>query len=204
MSGRRGVSRTAQAGMVLISAMLLLLIITILAVSMFRSFGVQEMVAGNVREKQRALHAAEAAQQYAEWWLSNNSGTVVPITCNSVVNANTDPAGIQICSNTFPTSLDSGTPATVPWTISNNAVGTQYTPPNMTVQTAPGAGTYAQAPMFYISYLGTCADGVGTCYQIDAVGYGGLSTTGNNTATVAVIESTYEVSSGVTCPGCLQ
>ncbi|HTX24264.1 MAG TPA: PilX N-terminal domain-containing pilus assembly protein, partial [Steroidobacteraceae bacterium] len=74
MSGRRGVSRTAQAGMVLISAMLLLLIITILAVSMFRSFGVQEMVAGNVREKQRALHAAEAAQQYAEWWLSNNSG----------------------------------------------------------------------------------------------------------------------------------
>jgi type IV pilus assembly protein PilX len=205
MSAPRLRIRAAQRGMVLISAILLLLIITILAVSMFRSFGVQEKVAGNVREKQRALHAAEAAQQYAEWWLSSNSGSVVPAVCNSVIVANTNPNGIQICSNAFPTVLDSHTPAVVPWTIGGNAVGTQYTPPNMTVQTSgtPAPGTYGQAPMFYISYLGTCADGVGTCYQIDAVGYGGINPTGNSNATVSIIESTYEVSSGVSCPGCL-
>jgi type IV pilus assembly protein PilX len=196
-----------QRGMVLISAILLLLIITILAVSMFRSFGVQAKIASNVREKERALHAAQAAQQYAEWWLSNNAGLVAPATCSSVVNANTDAAGIQICSNTFPTALDSGSPAVVPWTIGGNDVGTQYRPENgtgtalMPIQNSnsgtPTAGTYGQAPMFYISYLGTCADGVGNCYQIDAVGYGGTTVTGNSQATVAVIESTYEVSAGV-------
>ncbi len=104
-----------------------------------------------------------------------------------------------------PTVLDAPhSPAVVPWTIGGNAVGTQYTPENgtgtglMPLQAGtPGAGTYAQPPMFYISYLGTCSDGVGTCYQIDAVGYGGINPTGNSNATVAVVESTYEVQAGV-------
>jgi len=38
-------------GVALISSLLLLLIITILALSMFRSFGTQERIAGNLREK---------------------------------------------------------------------------------------------------------------------------------------------------------
>src|SRR5207237_2847533 len=77
---------SGQRGMVLISSLLLLLIITILGVGMFRSFSVQEKVAGNVREKQRALQAAEIAQQYAEWWLAqgNNSATS-PVVCNSLL-----------------------------------------------------------------------------------------------------------------------
>ena len=62
-----------EQGMVLVSSMLLLLIITILAVSMFRSFGTQEKIAGNVREKERALHAAESAEQYAEWWITQGN-----------------------------------------------------------------------------------------------------------------------------------
>ena len=62
-------ARVAQRGMVLISSLLLLIIITILALSMFRSLSTQEKIAGNVREKERALHAAVSAQQYAEWWL---------------------------------------------------------------------------------------------------------------------------------------
>ena len=52
-----------QRGVALISAMLLLIIITILGMSMFRSFPTQEKIAGNVREKERALHAANSAQQ---------------------------------------------------------------------------------------------------------------------------------------------
>ena len=49
---------------------------------MFRSFGTQEKIAGNLREKERALHAAESAQQYGEWWLlqANNTATG-GITC---------------------------------------------------------------------------------------------------------------------------
>jgi type IV pilus assembly protein PilX len=40
-----------QGGMVLITALLLLIVVTILAVGMFRSFGLDEKIAGNMREK---------------------------------------------------------------------------------------------------------------------------------------------------------
>src|SRR5215468_12550182 len=82
--------RAAQQGMALVSSMLLLLIITILVVSMFRSFTIQEKIAGNVREKQRALHAAESAEQYAEWWLTfGNNLAAGAVTCGAgVLDAN--------------------------------------------------------------------------------------------------------------------
>ena len=67
--------------MVLISSLLLLIVVTIIALSMFRSFGIQEKIAGNTREKQRALPAAVSAQQFAEWWLSNNGATSAPVPC---------------------------------------------------------------------------------------------------------------------------
>src|ERR1700692_2073183 len=80
-----------QHGMALISGLLLLVVVTILAISMFRSFGIQARIAGNTREKQRALHAAEGAQAYAEWFLSlpgganANAGT----KCSGVVQIST-------------------------------------------------------------------------------------------------------------------
>ena len=45
---------TRQRGMVLVTSLLLLVVVTLLAVSMFRSFGLDEKIAGNLREKQRA------------------------------------------------------------------------------------------------------------------------------------------------------
>src|SRR3979409_978199 len=78
-------SRSAQSGEALSTALLMLLIATMLAVSMFRSFGTQEKLAGNLREKQRALHAAEIAQQYAEWSLINGNAGSKGI-CNGIVD----------------------------------------------------------------------------------------------------------------------
>src|SRR5690242_21879696 len=63
-----------QRGMALVSSLLLLLVLTMLGVGMFRSFGLQERIAGNTRERQRALHAAIVGQSYAEWWLRVNNG----------------------------------------------------------------------------------------------------------------------------------
>ena len=60
----------AQRGMVLVTSLLLLLVVTMLAISMFRSMGLDEKIAGNMRDKQRALNAAETAEQFAESWLS--------------------------------------------------------------------------------------------------------------------------------------
>jgi type IV pilus assembly protein PilX len=186
--------RSAQRGMVLISSMLLLLVVTILALAIFRNYGMEEKIAGNEREKERALHAAESAQQYAEWWLSSGFGATTPILCTTMVAATTPAAG-QVCANTLPTIVTNGNVANIPWQVSGANVGVTYAPPNMNLTTAGGVNTYYQTPVFYISYLGLTATSTTSnyqlLYQVDAVGYGGSANA------VAVVESTYYVTSGV-------
>jgi type IV pilus assembly protein PilX len=174
-----------QRGMVLVTALLLLLVVTIIAVTMFHSFGTQERIASNVREKQRALHAAESAQQYAEWWLSmGNANNVGPCTTVLLVSA------AQVCQNKLIDGVANSNVAAVPWMIAGTEVGVTYAPPEMTVATTASAGTYFKSPSFYISYLGLATDGKSSIYQIDAVGYGGRADA------VAVVESTYKLQAG--------
>ena len=189
-------ARTAQRGIVLISSLLLLLVVTIVALSMFRSFGIQEKIAGNMREKQRALQAAVTAEQFAEVWLGNNAGSTPSTPCTTLMNGNNPTQG-QICSNQLSNlSLFPNGVTAVPWMFNNAPVGVTFTPPGMPIGSAtstvnPIVGpTYASAPTFYISDLGPSPEGSspGEIYQIDAVGYGG------NSNTVAVVESTYVVS----------
>ena len=173
-----------EGGLELISSLLLLVVVTILAVGLFQNFGIQEKIAGNLREKQRALAAAEAAQEYAEWWLAQGNGST-GITCSTTVTA---PTG-QVCSN----ALTSYT--TLPWQISNKPVGVYYTPNTptaMTFQAAnPVPGSYYQTPIFYITYLGLSPNGLGAIYQVDGAGYGGTA------SAAAVVESTYMVQAAV-------
>jgi type IV pilus assembly protein PilX len=194
---RRGQLAASQRGVALVVSLLLLVIITILALSLFRSFGSQEKIAGNVREKDRALHAAESAQQYAEWWLVFGNGNLGSVTCTAAVyNAIIDP--VQVCNQT-PQQANwagftlGGIPA-VPWTTAWDLL-----PYGMSVTAGvPGANgdpPYAATPAFYIADVGIAADGQGEAYQIDAFGYGG------STAAVAVVESTFEVKQGVVCLG---
>jgi type IV pilus assembly protein PilX len=178
-----------QRGMVLITSILLLIVLTIMALSMMRNYGVEERIAGNTRDKQRAFNAAVSAQQYAEFWLTSGTN-ITPATCSSVVPSTTG----QVCTN----GLTTATLNALPW-----AAGVTYTQftanqGGNTVQSylTAGAptpvGTYALAPVFYIQDLGfPPAGGTGELYQIDAVGYGGSS------GTVAIVESTYIVSSNI-------
>ncbi len=188
--GIRSLRARRERGMALITSLLLLLIMTILALSMFRGFGSQEKIAGNLREKARAVHAAESAQQYAEWWLlQGNNAAIGSVTCSSpLLNANLGQG--EICNQRLPLNL--------PWNI-----GVAYTPPNMNVIPNPSSLTvnvsnesYYAAPGFYIEDLGIAADLAGEAYRIDAYGYGGSATT------VAIVESTYEVSQGIVCLSC--
>lgn len=191
MKHRSTCARDRQHGIVLISSLLLLLVVTIIALSMFRSFGMQEKVAGNMREKQRALQAAMSAQEYAEWWLGvAGNATEAPISCTDLLNANTGQG--QICANTLPSLVADVT--AVPWKNGSVDVGVSYLPPNMPINTVTSVGnsanpTYYATPRFYISDLGSSADPniPGEIYQIDAVGYGGTA------GTAAVVESTYAV-----------
>jgi type IV pilus assembly protein PilX len=184
--------RPAERGIVLISSLLLLLLLTILGLSMFRSFGIQEKIAGNLREKHRALQAAETAQQYAELWLTQGTNVNTIAVCSTLLNANANQG--TVCSNKLTTVVSNI--ATVPWTSNGVPVGTSYTPPGMNVVAAAGYGTFVQAPVFYISLLGPSAGGQGTVYQIDAVGYGGT------TDAIAVVESTFAINTGVRCLSC--
>jgi type IV pilus assembly protein PilX len=171
--------------MVLVTALLLLAILTILAVGMFRGITSQERIAGNLREKQRALHVAESAQQYAEWWLAtgNNAGTL-PVACDTVLNANL--SQMQICSNKL-TSVTAP-----PLQIGGVNQGVTYNPSNaLTISTTSARETYYMVPRLYIADLGQSADATGEVYRINAVGYGG------NPTAVAVVESTFVVRQGV-------
>jgi type IV pilus assembly protein PilX len=189
-----------QRGMVLVTTLLLLIVVTILAVGMFRSFGLDEKIAGNTREKQRALNAAETAEQYAEYWLVNATNTG-PVTCTGLVTASTSNYIGQVCSNVLTTSVPNV--AQVPWALTSapgTPVGVSYTPSAPAVMNVTGvsggAGNYYAAPVYYISYLGVSSSGLQTFYQIDAVGYGG------SPDTAAVVESTYVLTQTNKCLSC--
>jgi type IV pilus assembly protein PilX len=194
--------QAAQRGVVLISAILLLVVMTLLALAMFRSFGIQELIAGNVREKQRALQSAESAAQYAELWLTAPGN----ILTNSV-DCSTTTVGLvgysatavpYVCMKPVALIDTAGNVTSVPWKISGAEVGFTFFPGANTGAGSGGTSTgdmivsatgilnsYYQAPRFYIglvSYSATQA-----LYRIDAWNYAAPP------ATSAVVESNYAV-----------
>src|SRR5271163_4687984 len=102
-----------QRGMALITAMLLLIVVTIMALSMFRSYGIEERIAGNTRDKQRAINAAISAQQYAEAWLASGTAPATGVCPPGLVPSSTSG---EVCSVVLPSFT------TLPW-----ASGVTYT-----------------------------------------------------------------------------
>jgi type IV pilus assembly protein PilX len=178
-------------GMVLITTILLLIVVTLLALAMLRGVGLETRIAGNVMDKQRALQAATSSETYAEQWLVNNVLTNTLTVCSASTFTTT--SSPEICSNTLATSTDALSAAVVPWNMGGTAVGYSYNPVVGTsnlfnISSGGAANSYAGAPTVYIADLGTdetYANAVD--YLIDAWSYGG----GNGT--VAVIESTYQI-----------
>jgi type IV pilus assembly protein PilX len=194
--------KSTQLGMVLITTMLLLVVVTILALAMFRGMGLEERIAGNVMEKQRALQAAVSAQQYGEQWLASNITSTPPVDCSAQASSST--GAPAICTNILSTSLDSGANvSTVPWKIGGGNVGYSYDPVNTAtsasyfpINTAGGLSTYYAAPVMYISQLGvdaTLSNAID--YRVDAWSYAGAQ------STVAVVESTYQIRYTSKAPG---
>ena len=181
-----------QSGIALLTALLILIMLTLLAVAMFRGFGLQQKIAGNMREKERAFQAAENALQYAEWWLSpsnpNPPAQNTGVVCSGSVNvAVATPANMRICSDALNTTVDPRS-----WT------GVLlYTPPQMTVLTGGGVAldgngntdiNYVQPPQMYIAYLGLTPSGKEQLYSVTAAGFGG------STSSTAVVQSVITVS----------
>jgi type IV pilus assembly protein PilX len=169
----------AAGGMALITGLLMLMVVTIIGLSMFRSYGMQEKIAGNTREKDRALNAAISAQQFAESWLVSGTAPTTGGTCNGIVSSNVG----QVCTN-----LPDNGFAAAPWTIGGTPAAVRFD--NFTGQVIsaanPTQATWYQQPQYYVTWLAGVPGG-NTYYQIDAAGWGGTPNS------VAVVESTYEV-----------
>jgi type IV pilus assembly protein PilX len=202
MKHSRQRSRSGQRGVVLVSSLLLLLVVTIMALSIFRSFGMQEKIAGNMREKQHALQAAVSTQQYAEWWLANQSSapravsagiaSAADVPCSTLLDANAGQG--QICLNSLLSAA--GLASVASWPTAGTNVGVAYTPAGMNYTGSDTNITvldiYYGRPRFYIADVGPLATGRGEVYQVDAYSYG-LSSTA-----LAVVESTV----AITCQVC--
>jgi type IV pilus assembly protein PilX len=200
-------ARGNQSGMVLASAMLLLLVVTIMAMSMFRSFGMQEKIAGNMREKQRALQVAMSTQEYAEWWLITQSNAQRAISMGVAADAaivcptslqDANQGQGQICLNSLLSITGLSSLTTWPnlaFAGTSNA-GVAYTPPGFNYTGVDSNTTipdiYAARPRFYIADLGALPTGRGEIYQIDAYSFG------ESTTAAAVVESTVSI----TCQVC--
>ncbi len=177
-------ARAAQRGFALITGLLLLLVLTIIAVSMFHGFGTEEQIAGNTREKQRALNAAVSAEQWAEWWLDSGTAPAYAGCSAGIISANPG----EVCDAALANF------AQVPW-----STGVTFTQFNQTITASGMSGpqfNYFSPPVFYITHTGTNPGMGGDVYQIDAYGYG------TNASTVAVVESTYVISKGPPCLSC--
>jgi type IV pilus assembly protein PilX len=187
-------------GMVLITTLLLLVVVTLLALAMFRGVGLETKVAGNAMDKGRALQAASSAQAYTEQWLTNNVATNFETVCTpAILSAAGTPV---ICSNTLASATDAGSAAVLPWNVSGVAMGYTFDPTipvwsssssSVVTETLPvsdtgGANTYYNAPSTYIAELGPDATVANaTDYQVDAWTYAGAENT------VAEVESTYQI-----------
>ncbi len=173
--------RRADRGYTLIVGLLLLLVLTLFGLGMFRSLGLQERIAANTRDKQRAFEGAQSALQYGEWWLGQTSSRSAT-TCSGVTSANVS-SGMRVCN------LAVTSPTSLPW-----GVRSDYLPPSMTANGGGGLASsgdvnYAAKPGMYISYLGLSANGLAALYQVTAFGYGGDATT------ASVVQSTYQIAS---------
>ncbi len=178
--------RSAQRGVVLISSLLLLIVVTIIALSMFRSFGIQ-----GENRRQHARKTARAAGRGISAGYTPKSGS--PPTpehpppappCSTPIRARD-----RYAPNPLP-AVPGIDVAQVPWKIAGQTVGTTVLPTtvnmqinNSTTLTYSAANvanpSYFGTPTFYISDLGVSTDtsAPGELYQIDAFGYGGSQNT---------------------------
>lgn len=174
-----------QGGFTLFASLIFLVLLTILGISMLSGFTQDQQMAGNVREKARALDSAQALLSSAQSWMAVPGNTylggwVTGVDCTNLSAINVSNAlGNQIvCSNAI------SNPTSLPWAgFKMNA-----TPTAMQVSGTGGVNTYADNPSYHMQYIGTATTTLPTAiYTVTATG------TGGNADAVAVVQAVYQV-----------
>lgn len=111
-------SHSRQRGAILVTSLLLLIVLTVLGVAMMRMTAMQERMAGNTRDLNLALQAAEAALRDGEARLS-------PLTLTAKPRAQAT-AGCIYCEATFlPVAIQDATQFNWNTALEYGAAGTQ-------------------------------------------------------------------------------
>ncbi len=166
-----------QRGVVLITSLIILIVMTLLALYMFGGFTQDEKISGNTREKARAVDAAYAALNDAQFWMGQPNNTyagnwVTGEACTALV-----PKAV-VCNAGL------ANPTVLPWT-----AGVTPTIAGMMVSETGGKGTYAAGTRFHIEYITTVGTNPGVgMYRVTATASGG------NATAVAVQQAVFQVS----------
>jgi len=173
-----------QRGIALIASLIIMLLMTLVAISVFRGNSLFEKIAGNTREKQRALQVAQDALLAGENWIGTQ--TTAPATSPS---CSTAPSSFAVC----PVPAN---PTTTPSTIDALASTMFSYKPSSTMNANGGGGVtstgdivYSQSPGVFIYYMGLNKLDSAPLYVVTAFGYAG--TAGTN-RTEAIVQSVYE------------
>lgn len=186
-----------QTGVVLMTTVLVLIILTLLALAMYRGFGAQQKIAGNTREKERAFQSAQNALEFGEAALvkKNQGGIALGVGCvaKTTVESLDD---VRICTDPLTAITDPEN-----WTTDST-----YKPSKMTLVgsdalagvTLDGNGyddiKYAKAPQLYVQFLGGSSDGNYVMYSVTSSGSAGGATSR------AVVKSVYSVTANLNLP----
>lgn len=168
-----------QKGFVLFAVMIFLIVMSLLGITMFGGFIKDQKMSGNLREKQRAIEAAQAGLDSVQNWMVQPSNLYVGswadgVTCSTVGQATDTPV---VCNNAL------ANPATLPW-----GSYQVFQPNAMTVTAAGGANSYASNVGYYIQYLGdTPKNPPSALYKVTSTALGG------NATAAAVLETVFEV-----------
>ncbi|SFP82078.1 type IV pilus assembly protein PilX [Nitrosomonas cryotolerans] len=143
--------RQKQSGIVFVTGLIFLLILTLLGVSAVKTASIEERMSGNLRDRHLALQAAEMGLRYAEQYIRNNNPAVPPLivgvtgfdaTCTNGlcyygegVDAPTVPVWTTYCTPDCPISYH---------------VGNTFSVNNVVTYTAPALPAGVPAPTYLI------------------------------------------------------
>lgn len=172
--------RQEQKGFVLFVVMIFLIVMSLLGISMFKGFINDQKNSGNVREKQRAIEAAQASLDSIEYWMQQEDnvyqgGFATGIVCDTNTQVGVKPI---ICSNAL---INPATPSS--WGSFQT-----FTPSTamLPVNASGGQNNYASNPNYYIQYLGTSSQNI-AMYKVTSTAQGG------NATAATVLETIFEV-----------
>jgi type IV pilus assembly protein PilX len=175
-----------QSGFTLFASLIFLVILTMLGVSMFSGFTQDQLIAGNVREKARALDSAQTLLNTAQAWMAVPGNTYVgggwitgqDCTSLSAITVSNTSTNQVVCTGAI------SSPTTLPWT----GFRMNSTLTGLTVSTTGGVSTYAANPSYHMQYISaTNANPPTAIYKVTATGQGG------NADAVAVVQAVYEI-----------